>query len=500
MESVDQVHYIAMEYVEGTNLRDYIRKKGALDLPRAISIMKQAGQAIGAAGEEGLIHRDVKPENILITRQGRVKVADFGLCYEQGDEAMHLTQSGMTMGTPLYMSPEQAQGRVVDHRSDLYSLGVTYYYMLAGVPPFQADSAVALALKHVREIPRSLLVHRPDLPVEIDRLVMKLMAKDPADRFQSAGLMLADLAKIRDSMPVGSTGVLSGAVDNASARTEELPSPTARNELARRTSVPAEVGLARSARAAAVPDVARANPAGGLSGLPEHHRPVFSGLAALVAGVVGLVAGSLWGWGARAPDVQAMPTEPAHALPGLWIAPRWRFIPKQPSPAEQVRYAQLRAPREDSAAAWLAVPGYYPRSHDSLSKAYAQLARLWYRQVDIDSLVALQSELTNWKNAQGHDKELVVVIRLALELRKGDIKEVEKGFKSLTQDGVADMDDPALVAMSLEVCSEALQAAQRSGNQTMAAPLLKALQQLVRQLYKIEVAAPAGVAASRPSV
>ena len=100
--------------------------------PQALSIMKQAAQAIGAAGEAGLIHRDVKPENILITRRGRVKVADFGLCRDMDEEGPQLTQTGITMGTPPYMSPEQAQGYPLDHRSDLYSLGVTYYFMLAG--------------------------------------------------------------------------------------------------------------------------------------------------------------------------------------------------------------------------------------------------------------------------------------------------------------------------------------------------------------------------------
>ena len=167
------------------------------------SIMRQTGQAIGAAGEIGLIHRDVKPENILMTRKGRVKVADFGLCRDQESGGLHLTQSGVTMGTPLYMSPEQAQGHAVDHRSDLYSLGVTFYHMLAGVPPFRAETALALALKQVREAPRSMLVHRPDLPPELDRLVLKLMAKIPADRYQSAGEMLADLAKLRDSLQIG---------------------------------------------------------------------------------------------------------------------------------------------------------------------------------------------------------------------------------------------------------------------------------------------------------
>ncbi len=194
-DQVDCHHYIAMEYVEGTNLREYVRKRGALDLQQAMAIMKQTAQAIGAAGEAGLIHRDVKPENILIARRGRVKVADFGLCRHMDEEGGHVTQAGTTMGTPAYMSPEQAQGYPLDHRSDLYSLGATFYYMLAGTPPFRADSPVAMALKQVREIPVSLLIHRPDLPVEIDRLVMKLMAKNPADRFQSAAEMLAELAQ-----------------------------------------------------------------------------------------------------------------------------------------------------------------------------------------------------------------------------------------------------------------------------------------------------------------
>src|SRR5271156_8931 len=174
---VDQINFIAMEYVQGTNLREYFIKKGALDLPLAFSIMRQTGQAVGAAGEVGLVHRDIKPENILITKKGRVKVADFGLCRDQESGSAHLTQHGSTMGTPLYMSPEQAQGHVTDHRSDLYSMGVTFYHMLAGVPPFHAETPLALALKQVREMPRSMLIHRPDLPAELDQFVLKLMAK-----------------------------------------------------------------------------------------------------------------------------------------------------------------------------------------------------------------------------------------------------------------------------------------------------------------------------------
>src|SRR5262249_34855129 len=151
MALIDQVHFIAMEYVEGTNLRDYVVKRGALALDQALSIMKQAAQAIGAAGEAGVVHRGGQPRKHLSTREGRVKVADFGLCRQMDEDGPQLTQVGVTMGTPAYMSPEQAQGYALDHRSDLYSLGATCYFMLAGLPPFRADSPVAVALKHIRE-------------------------------------------------------------------------------------------------------------------------------------------------------------------------------------------------------------------------------------------------------------------------------------------------------------------------------------------------------------
>lgn len=197
---VDGCRFIAMEYVQGTNLRDYLTKKGALDYPLAFSIMKQAGVAVEAAGEIGLVHRDIKPENILLTKKGQVKIADFGLCRDLDAGQVHLTQPGVTMGTPLYMSPEQAQGHLSDHRSDLYSLGVTFYHMLAGQPPFRGDSPVAIALKHLKDTPVSVAIHRPDIRPELDRLVLKLMEKNPEDRYQSAAEMLRDLAKAKEAL------------------------------------------------------------------------------------------------------------------------------------------------------------------------------------------------------------------------------------------------------------------------------------------------------------
>jgi eukaryotic-like serine/threonine-protein kinase len=494
MGQMDRIHYIAMEYVEGTNLREYIVKRGALDLAQALSIMKQAGQAIGAAGEAGIIHRDVKPENILITRRGRVKVADFGLCRHMDDEGPHVTQVGITMGTPAYMSPEQAQGYPLDHRSDLYSLGATCYYMLAGVPPFKADSPVAMALKQVREIPSSLLVHRPDLPLEIDRLVMKLMAKDPADRYQSAAEMLADLPKVRGAVQVSSAGQSGGAdtLNGAAAtmRTEELGAPAAYQPPALRSPEPSVPAVVRRKRPA--PPVVAAPEAAGPSAPREPVRLRVNGLVATVAVLLGAGAGALAGWANRSPDIQSLASDASRRPPCLWIEPRWSEIPKQDSPDDQLRYALFSAAPDDWVAAWLAVPGRHSRSHDAVSKAYAQLARLWYRRDDVDALAALAAELPAWKDAQKRDKDLATLIHLALDLKKGDLGAVEKGFQKLTEADVADMYEASLVALNLEVCWDALQVMQKSGTPTIAGPLHTALRRLLWHLYQLEIGGPAG--------
>ncbi|MBN9523653.1 serine/threonine protein kinase [bacterium] len=200
----DGMRYMALEFVEGRNLREYLVRKGPPELPVALSMMRQVATALAKAHEQGLVHRDIKPENILVTRRVEVKVTDFGLSrFFAPGEALNLTQSGVTLGTPLYLSPEQAQGRAVDHRSDLYSFGVTCYHLLAGEVPFRGSTAVEVALKHVTDRPQPLADLRPDLPPDLCGMVHKLMAKDPADRYQSAREVLRDLAKVREGLSVG---------------------------------------------------------------------------------------------------------------------------------------------------------------------------------------------------------------------------------------------------------------------------------------------------------
>jgi len=476
LSCIDNINFIAMEYVEGTNLRDYIVKKGALDLPLAYSIMRQTGQAIAAAGAIGLIHRDIKPENILLTRKGRVKVADFGLCRDQDRGSVHLTQSGVTMGTPSYMSPEQAQGHAVDHRSDLYSLGVTFYHMLAGIPPFQGDTALAVALKQVREAPRSMLIHRSDLPAELDRLVLKLMAKSPKDRYQSAGEMLADLAKLRDALPIGSMATIADSGQGSPPRAKGSEGAAVASVAGTRTSPAPPAGVGGS------------EPSHGLSFLP------WSGLARLswpwvaAASLACSLCGAVAGWSARNPDVMAVPVEPPALLPGLWLEPRWTAVPRQNGPEDQLRYALLQAPREDWAPACMAVPGYFPHSHEQISKAYTQLARILYRRGDLDELAALESELSHWKEAKGYDQELAHVVRIAVKLGKADFVEVVEGFRKLTRDEVPDMYDPALVELSHEICLDAFNAADRMGTEIMLRQELRQFQMhLLLQLYRIEL-------------
>ncbi len=197
-----------------------------------------------------------------------------------------------------------------------------------------------------------------------------------------------------------------------------------------------------------------------------------------------------------APDIQTLSSDASRRAPGLWLEPRWTAIPKQPTATDQLRFAQLGASRDDWAAAWLAVPGYHPhaQSHAAASRAYAQLARLWYRRGDVESLAVLGRELSNWKDAQKLDKDLAGVIQLALDLKKGDLGAVEKGFTKLSEQDFTEMYDATLVALNLEVCSDAVHLAQKGSAQTIAPALQRVLMRLARQLNVIEIGGPAAAA------
>lgn len=204
-------HYIAQEYVKGLTLKAYLQKKGPPELPVALHIMRQVAAALKAAGDAGIVHRDIKPENIMISKKADVKVADFGLAQLHGTgEGVDITQEGTTLGTPLYMSPEQVSGSKVDPRSDIYSFGVTCFQMLTGRPPYEGPTAVSIAIKHLNEPVPLLSARRPDLPPALSAIVARMMAKDPDERYPSADALLSDLRRL--SKAVREAGA-SGQID-----------------------------------------------------------------------------------------------------------------------------------------------------------------------------------------------------------------------------------------------------------------------------------------------
>lgn len=210
------LRYMALEYVDGRSLRDYLEKKGPPEILVGISIMRQVAAALQRASELGIIHRDIKPDNILLTRKSEVKVADFGLSLPNNeDRQQNLTQTGVTMGTPLYMAPEQVEGKPVDPRTDIYSFGVTCYHMFAGHPPFRGATPLEVAYQHVHKEPVPLREIRPDLPPDLCAIIHKMMAKKPEERYQTAREIVRDLVRLRDLLvgvasPAGGTAISVG--------------------------------------------------------------------------------------------------------------------------------------------------------------------------------------------------------------------------------------------------------------------------------------------------
>jgi len=188
-------YFMVMELVQGRNLRDVLRSEGAL-LPRRVAeIGADVCVAVSAAHNQGLVHRDIKPANILLTPDGAVKVADFGIA-RAWDDSENLTKTGAVIGTATYFSPEQAQGQIADARSDIYSAGVVMYELLTGVPPFTGESPVAVAYQHVQEAPEPPSSLNPNVPPGLEAIVLKAMAKDPIDRYQSAAEMVEDIDRL----------------------------------------------------------------------------------------------------------------------------------------------------------------------------------------------------------------------------------------------------------------------------------------------------------------
>jgi eukaryotic-like serine/threonine-protein kinase len=200
--------YIVMEYVEGDTLRDVLRREGVLRPEKAMTLAADICAALDFSHRNGIVHRDVKPGNVMITPQGTVKVMDFGIARAVSDSAATMTSTAAVIGTAQYLSPEQARGEAVDARSDVYSLGCLLYELVTGAPPFTGDSPVSVAYQHVREDPRLPSSVNPAIPPELDAIVMKAMSKNPANRYQSAAEMRNDLLRALAGQRVEATPVM----------------------------------------------------------------------------------------------------------------------------------------------------------------------------------------------------------------------------------------------------------------------------------------------------
>jgi predicted Ser/Thr protein kinase len=212
----DGTHFIVMEYVDGRTLKDVIRAEGPLYPERAAEICADVCSALAAAHARGLIHRDIKPGNVMLTPEGKVKVMDFGIARATTSET--ITQTAAVVGTAQYISPEQAQGQAVDYRSDLYSVGCCLYEMLTGTVPFTGATPVAIAYRHVREDPTPPHMLNADVPAPLEAICLKAMAKLPDNRYQTAAELHDDLERFRNGRPVQATPLL-----DAAATTQAIP-------------------------------------------------------------------------------------------------------------------------------------------------------------------------------------------------------------------------------------------------------------------------------------
>src|SRR4051812_15893462 len=207
-------YYIAMEYLEGSTLKEIVTQRGPLPIAEAIGFTRDLLDALKFAHRKGVVHRDIKPHNVMCDAEGRVKVTDFGIARAG---ASQMTEAGSIIGTAQYLSPEQARGSAVDRRSDLYSVGVVLYELLTGEVPFSGDTAVEIAMKHLSTVPKPPSTIRAEIPEPLDQIVLRALAKDPGERFQSAEEMDAELARVAEGYPASpetaeaATQVLAGA-------------------------------------------------------------------------------------------------------------------------------------------------------------------------------------------------------------------------------------------------------------------------------------------------
>jgi serine/threonine-protein kinase len=432
--SCDGLPFIAMELVPGRNLGQILAERqteglGPPGVEDCLSIMRQAAAGIQAASELGLVHRDIKPENLILTPRGIVKVADFGLARDLRATSGSLTDTGFTMGTPSYMSPEQVLGRPTDLRSDIYSLGMTFHHLLTGHPPLTADSPYLLGMKQVQEIPPGVREARPDCPEEIDRLIERMVDKKPENRPVNAAEVLDVLSRFDTGRPA--TELAAGYATRADSAeyTIRHQSGGATEHIADQRLAPFDTELASTVVWDSRPRV-----------LTRRFFGIWAGLTAF-----GIVAGFGLGRAALRRKNRRRLASIAEWPAALNLAD-WTRIPRQESSEKQYRYALLWSDEADEIAAWLAVPGYYPDDQDWSWRAYVQLASHLVRIADTVRLVLLRESLARCGKGVAFI-HLAEVISAAIDGAEGN----EIGMLETLHVHVKEAMDPALAELILTV-------------------------------------------------
>ena len=298
------VPYIVMEYVEGHTVKDLISDGTAVPINEAIEIVSGVLSALQYSHANHLVHRDIKPGNIMLTSDGKVKVMDFGIARALTDSQATMTQTNAVVGTAQYLSPEQARGETVDARSDLYSTGVVLFELLTGRPPFKGDSAVAVAYQHVEQIPPTPSSILSDIPDSLDRVVLKSLAKNREDRYSSATAMLADLQRVAQGLDVGAPPADSWATEVLPAAGLASARTAATTQMA---AVPSHApAAAMAATSTSLPAVATDDSANEATKARKRRTAI---IATVVLIALLLIGGSVWALtrGAAEPESIAVP-------------------------------------------------------------------------------------------------------------------------------------------------------------------------------------------------
>ena len=298
------VPYIVMEYVEGHTVKDLISDGTAVPINEAIEIVSGVLSALQYSHANHLVHRDIKPGNIMLTSDGKVKVMDFGIARALTDSQATMTQTNAVVGTAQYLSPEQARGETVDARSDLYSTGVVLFELLTGRPPFKGDSAVAVAYQHVEQIPPTPSSILSDIPDSLDRVVLKSLAKNREDRYSSATAMLADLQRVAQGLDVGAPPADSWATEVLPAAGLASARTAATTQMA---AVPSHAPTAAmAATSTSLPAVATDDSANEATKARKRRTAI---IATVVLIALLLIGGSVWALtrGAAEPESVAVP-------------------------------------------------------------------------------------------------------------------------------------------------------------------------------------------------